>query len=99
MSNRTAIDFETTRTKVAYRIDNDRRPELQRWGGHQYLPCAPSLLYLPKDGRGILFGDHAEHMLDIDPAGIIEVLKRRRRSQTVRAGTGRTVPFSDLLGV
>lgn len=97
MSNRLAIDFGTTRTKVAYRTASDRRPELLRFGGHQYLPFAPSLFYLPKNGGAILFGDQAERMLETDPAGVIDTVKRRRHNQTVRAGNGRSVPFVDLL--
>jgi molecular chaperone DnaK (HSP70) len=95
MSGAIAIDFGTTRTKVAY-LDSGGRPELLRFG-QDYSPFTPSLFYLPKDGGPIVFGADAERMLEREPSGVVDIPKRRRRSHTVRAANGRTVAFSDLL--
>ncbi len=53
-----AIDFGTTRTKLAY-LDG-RRPELMRF--ERDLPYAPSLFHLPAGGEQILWGWEAEAM-------------------------------------
>lgn len=97
MANRIAIDFGTTRTKVAFQPSQGRQAELLRFGDDRYMPYIPSLFYLPEDGGPILFGDAAESMLDRHPGGVLDTPKRRRRSELVRAGNGRSASFADLL--
>jgi formylglycine-generating enzyme required for sulfatase activity len=100
-----AIDFGMARTKVAYIPRDGRRPELLRFVNEDGAERSfvPSLFYLPRDGASPLLGDEAESMLEEDPAGVIDDLKRRLRDPKLRAN-GRdqtpeallTLLFSDL---
>lgn len=97
MSAAIAIDFGTSRTKLAYLDDTTGRPELMRLGQRDD-PFIPSLFYLERDSERIFLGDDAEAMLEQDPAGIVEVLKRKLHEAYVRANRRRIAP-QDLLGL
>jgi WD40 repeat protein/actin-like ATPase involved in cell morphogenesis len=92
-----AIDFGTSRTKVAYLPAANRAPELMRFTDDEaersYLP---SLFYVPKEDSPPLFGFAAEAMLEEDPAGVIDSLKRRLREAKLRVN-GREVSGQALL--
>ena len=84
MSGAIAIDFGTTRTKLAYLAEGGR-PELMRF--ERDLPYAPSLFYLPAgQEERALWGAAAEEMLQDDPSGVVEMLKRKLHEAFVRAG-------------
>jgi molecular chaperone DnaK (HSP70) len=89
MTSAVAIDFGTTRTKLAYRPESGR-PELMRFEDDR--PYVPSLFYLARDAETILWGGAAEEMLTDDPAGVVEVLKRKLREPQVRANRRREAP-------
>lgn len=57
---------------------------------------APSVFYLPRGSDAILWGDEAAARVDEDPAGVVEVLKRKLRDPRIRAN-GRNEPPSRLL--
>ena len=97
-----AIDFGTSRTKLAYLDEAMGRPELMRLGQRDD-PFIPSLFYLPRDSEEVFLGDDAEAMLDPDPAGMVDVLKRKLHETHVRANRRRETPqtlltrlFADL---
>jgi len=97
-----AIDFGTSRTKLAYLDEATGRPELMRLGRRDD-PFIPSLFYLPRNSEQVFLGDDAEEMLAQDPAGIVEVLKRKLHETHVRANRRRVTPqmllarlFADL---
>lgn len=86
-----AIDFGTTRSKVAYwdeRAGGSRLAHL----GYRDEPFVPSLFYLPRDSEQILWGYDAEEMLQEDPAGIVEVLKRHLQDCHVYANRRKVSP-------
>src|SRR5438128_4423586 len=83
-----AIDFGTSRTKLAYWDPNTGKPELMRLGYHEERSI-PSLFYLERGSERILWGYEAEELLADDPAGIIDVLKRRLRETYVWANRRR----------
>ncbi|MBL6459382.1 Hsp70 family protein, partial [Belnapia sp. T6] len=89
-----AIDFGTTRTKLAY-FDGSG-PELMRFGERD-LPYAPSLFHLPAGGEQIHWGWDAEFKLDEEPEGIVAQLKQVLRETKVRAGNRRWAPPASLL--
>jgi len=89
MTSSVAIDFGTTRTKLAYRPEKGR-PELMRFEHDR--PYAPSLFYLARDTETILWGEAAEEMLSDDPAGVVDVLKRKLREAQIRVGRRREAP-------
>ena len=93
MTHAVAIDFGTSRTKLAY-LDRDGRPRLMHFKGHQ--PFAPSLFYLAAQGDGVVWGAEAERMVARDPAGVVDVLKRRLRERNVYANRRRETPLSLL---
>jgi actin-like ATPase involved in cell morphogenesis/tetratricopeptide (TPR) repeat protein len=83
-----AIDFGTTRTKVAY-YDSDRREPRLVELGRRTLTIVPSIFYIPKEGDPLV-GDDAEDRLDSDPEGIIIGLKKEiHRPGEIRFGQGR----------
>ena len=97
-----AIDFGTSRTKLAYLDEATGRPELMRLGQRDD-PFIPSLFYLPRDSDKVVLGDDAEEMLAEDPAGMVEVLKRKLHETHVRANRRKETPqkllarlFADL---
>ncbi len=95
MSATIAIDFGTSRTKLAYLDDTTGRPELMRLGQRDD-PFIPSLFYLERDSERVLLGDDAEAMLEQDPAGVVDVLKRTLHEANVRANRRKVTPL-DLM--
>lgn len=90
-----AIDFGTSRTKLAYLDPMTGQAELVRLGQRDD-PFIPSLFYLERDSERILLGDEAEAMLELDPAGAIAVLKRKLHEPHVRANRRRVTPLELL---
>lgn len=88
-----AIDFGTTRTKVAFFDGREGRSRLIDLG-REVRTVIPSLFYLPKENEGsILVGDDAYEMLEHDPEGIIIGLKKEiHRLGKKRCGSGRLAP-------
>jgi len=76
-----AIDFGTSRTKVAYCDTRSGQPVLML---HNGLPFVPSLFYLPRGNEQVFWGQDAEESLEDDPAGVVDVLKRRLKEPLVR---------------
>ncbi|MCR4413972.1 MAG: right-handed parallel beta-helix repeat-containing protein [Thermoguttaceae bacterium] len=85
-----AVDFGTTRTKVAFFDEKDEQPRLIELG-RANLQVIPSLFYVPRDPRSPrLVGDDAQEMVDEDPEGIVENLKKEiHRSGKLRFGPDR----------
>lgn len=90
MANAIAIDFGTSRIKLAYLEPGSKQPQLMRLGNDQ--PFAPSLFYIENDSGSIAWGFDAEHMLASDPDGIISVLKRSLERKYIRAHRERFTP-------
>ena len=90
-----AIDFGTSRTKLAYVDPRSGRTELMRLGIYDQ-PFLPSLFYLTRDSEQILLGDEAEDMVAEDPAGVVGVLKRRLHDPYVRANYRKEPPVKLL---
>lgn len=97
MKLRIAVDFGTSRTKLAYLDPRSNKPELMRLGLEE-RPYIPSIVYLPPDGAAPLWGDAAEEMLEDDPAGVILGLKRHLQERTVYANRQKRRPM-ELLAV
>ena len=71
-----AIDFGTTRTKVAFFDAASGRPRLVELG-KEVRAVIPSVFYIPKEGDGERrVGDDALERIDSDPAGIVISLKK-----------------------
>lgn len=85
MTTTIAVDFDTSRTKLAYLKDG--KPELMRFENDR--PYAPSLFYLPAGDGPIRWGNDAEAMLARDPAGVVVTLKRQLGERHVRGAGGR----------
>ena len=83
-----AIDFGTSRVKVAYFHNGEAKLAPI---GRGNLPFIPSLFYLGSD-REILVGDEAEDMLSQDPKGVIDTLKRKLRESRIRKNRQRVTP-------
>jgi formylglycine-generating enzyme required for sulfatase activity len=96
MPDAIAIDFGTSRTKVAYWHPNSNSARLMHFQRND--PFVPSLFYLARDSEQIRWGHDAEAMLGRDPAGVIDILKRRLREPAVRANRRRVRP-GDLLAL
>lgn len=92
MTRAVAIDFGTSRTKLAYL--NGDRPELMRFSHDRAF--APSLFYLRRGSDTVAWGDEAEDMLADDAGGVVDVLKRRLRQNKIRANS-RAEPPERLL--
>ncbi|MDR1385804.1 MAG: Hsp70 family protein [Planctomycetaceae bacterium] len=92
-----AIDFGTSRTKVAYFDEHNNRPELIEIG-RNVLTMIPTVFYVPKAGEGnILVGDDAEEMLDHDPDGYVIALKKEiHKPGKIRLGSGRSIERVEL---
>jgi molecular chaperone DnaK (HSP70) len=69
-----AVDFGTTRTKVAYFDQNQNEPRLIELG-QEIRAIIPSVFYIPPQGQRLV-GDDAQMMVDQDPEGIIIGLKK-----------------------
>ena len=83
-----AIDFGSTRTKVAYFDSSKNEPQLIELG-QEIRAIIPSVFYIPKEGDRLV-GDDALMMVDHDPEGIVIGLKKEiHRSGMVRCGPGR----------
>ncbi|MGQ0594133.1 MAG: Hsp70 family protein [Gammaproteobacteria bacterium] len=87
-----AIDFGTSRTKLA--LDDAGKARLKLWEDEK--PYVPSLFYLEKDSERVFWGYDAEHLQDQDPAGLVDVLKRRLLERYVYANR-RKLPPAELL--
>lgn len=94
MADTLALDFGTSRTKVAYWNPGPRRPELMHF--HDNAPYLPSLFYLVRGSEQILWGFDAEEMLGDDPAGIVDVLKRRLQERYIYANRRKVSPTALL---
>jgi len=71
-----AIDFGTSRTKVAYYDESAGTSQLVELG-EEIRTVLPSIFYIPKEGQGErLVGDEAKKMVDRDPEGIVLSLKK-----------------------
>ena len=71
-----AIDFGTSRTKVAYFDENKHEPRLVELG-RAVRDLIPSIFYIPKEDDGeIMVGDDAEEMIEHDPGGIVVAIKK-----------------------
>ena len=68
-----AIDFGTTRTKVAYPDIDTGKPRIMEFGGEN-LSIIPSLFHIPKEGD-ILLGDDAVKASQSDNIGVVRGLK------------------------
>jgi actin-like ATPase involved in cell morphogenesis len=91
MTEAIAIDFGTTRTKVAYWDERTSAPRLANLG-YGDKPEVPSLFHLSRDSDQISWGYDAEELLEEDPAGIVEVLKRRLQDRYVYANRRKVSP-------
>ena len=89
-----AIDFGTSRTKLAYRMRPGAPAELMLFG---YRPYLPSLFYLPPSRSDVLWGDEAEPYLRQDPGNVIDDLKRKLTSPSIRTAGGRKAAPVELL--
>jgi WD40 repeat protein/actin-like ATPase involved in cell morphogenesis len=97
MVGRIAIDFGTERTKVSYLSAPGRSPELLRFVYEENEKSfVPSLFYLPKESDQLLFGYEAEAMLEEDPVGVIDDLKRRLHEGRRRANGREATPRAML---
>lgn len=100
-----AIDFGTSRTKVAYFDDDKREPRLIEIG--QEIRCiVPSTFYVPIDGHGQrLVGDAAQEQCDADPQGVVVGLKKeihrlgRKHFGPGRSSVGRVELASDMFSM
>ncbi len=90
---RIAIDFGTTRTKVAYYNAAREQAQLIELGLTQ-REIIPSLWHVPREGDGdISVGDNAAVHLDRDPGGIVREIKREiDKIGKRRVGAGRLKP-------
>ena len=92
-----AIDFGTSRIKVAY-WDADRNEVVMLplgKGGQLYVP---SLFHVSKDGK-IRFGDEAEVMLHHDPQGVVENLKLDLDKPIQYVPNGQQVKSAELMAL
>ncbi|MDR0390846.1 MAG: Hsp70 family protein [Planctomycetaceae bacterium] len=99
-----AIDFGTSRTKVAYFDELQNKPVLIEIG-RNIRAMIPSAFYvpLPVDGKvvasEILVGDEAENMLDKDPDGYITSTKNEiHETDLKRLNGNREVDRIELVG-
>ena len=71
--NKIAIDFGTTRTKIATLDETTQQPHLIHLG-RENSSVIPSLFYIPKHGS-VRVGDDAMEAMKSDPAGVVRGLK------------------------
>jgi len=87
--NTIAIDFGSSRTKIAYYDSKKEKPELLELG-KEIRNIIPSVFHLPEEGGEISVGDDAQDMIDKDPQGIILGLKTEiHKLGKKRCGVGR----------
>ena len=83
-----AIDFGSTRTKVAYFNSSKNEAQLIELG-EEIRTIIPSVFYIPKKGDRLV-GDDALMMVDHDPEGIVIGLKKEiHKAGMVHCGPGR----------
>jgi cell division ATPase FtsA len=88
MSPTLAIDFGSSRTKVAYFCPDTGKPKIIELG-QEIRAIIPSVFYIPQQGP-VLIGDDAAQMADEDPSGIVTDIKRElHRTSKIRCGEGR----------
>lgn len=88
MSPTLAIDFGSSRTKIACLCPETGKPKMVELG-HEIRAVMPSVFYIPQSGP-VLVGDEAVQMADEDPAGIVVDIKRElQRPGKIRCGEGR----------
>lgn len=96
-----AIDFGTTRTKVAYFDADQGKPVLIELG-REVRAVLPSIFYIPQGDGPRQVGDDAQEMVDVDPEGIVIGLKREihkpgaKHCGPGRAAVGRVELASDM---
>lgn len=91
-----AIDFGTSRTKVAYFDSATKRWELMRIGEDE-KPYLPSVFYLADDGSRH-FGDDALMLMKEDPLGFLDQpLKRSLRDSMIMTGNRQKTTPETLL--
>ena len=97
-----AIDFGTSRTKVAY-FDEDRREPRLIEIGREIRAIIPSTFYVPLEGKGERqVGDDAQDRIEIDPQGVVIGLKKeihrlgKKHFGLGRQSVGRVDLASDL---
>ncbi len=78
-----AIDFGTSRTKVAYYNTQKGKAELIAMGAGDRIPF-PSLFYVSSSGE-ILVGNEAHDQLDSEPSGVLRCVKGELRKTAIRA--------------
>lgn len=93
-----AIDFGTSRTKVAYFDEDNNRAELVELG-HRVTTMIPSVFYVPPPDKGaILVGEEAEDMSEEDPQGYVVAIKKEiHKSGSRRLGVGRKIDRIELV--
>ncbi len=89
-----AIDFGTSRTKVAYYDATRGRVSLAQLGNGDQV-ALPSLFYVNTDGQ-VYCGTEALDFLDSDPRGTVRRVKSRLRERAIRVN-GQAVPPVDLV--
>ncbi len=89
-----AIDFGTTRTKVAYYDPSKGRVSLANLGSGDNV-AFPSLFYIGGDGQ-VFCGSDALDFLDSDPGGTVRRVKSRLRDRAIRVN-GQTIRPVDLV--
>ena len=88
MSLTLAIDFGSSRTKIAYLCPDEGKAKMIKLG-QEIREMMPSVFYIPQSGS-VLVGDDAAQMADEDPAGIVTDIKRQlHRPGKIRCGEGR----------
>lgn len=90
MTNAIAIDFGTSRTKLAYWNPILMKPQLMRFYKNNLF--IPSLFYLPRDSNQVLLGHNADEMWLEDHAGIVDSIKNRMRESVVRVNRRKISP-------
>jgi molecular chaperone DnaK (HSP70) len=90
-----AIDFGTSRTKLAYWDPRSKAVRLMRLGEREET-FVPSLFYLMRDGERVLWGEEAAEMLAEDPPGIVAMLKRHLRNRYIYANRRKLRPVELL---
>ena len=83
-----AIDFGTSRVKVAYLNDGAATLAPLGVGGQSFIP---SLFYISREGQ-VDIGDDAAAWLSDDPRGVVETLKRKLRENFIRKNRQKKKP-------
>ena len=87
--NKIAIDFGTSRTKVAYFDPATQRPQLMHLGMESSIP---SLFNVNSDSAKVLIGDEAFHSLEENPDGSLRALKSEFDAPFILIGEKRLEP-------